>query len=107
MLSSAGLMTSLACADSGPSPFADVVVTISTTGAAPATTTLGISIDGQDPLLNVIGDTLHLSMSPESHSFHPVAIPHNCPASNRPDPYIVTVALAPSPFPVDFTFDCF
>jgi hypothetical protein len=101
-----GLSGGLACSDAGPSAFADVSITVTTTGAAPAITNLAISVDGQEPLLPAIGDTLPLSLAPGSHAFHWVLLPHNCPSS-RPDPEVIQVNKTPSPSPVSFALNCF
>ncbi len=99
-------ISGVACGGSEPEPPVDVAITIATTGNPPAITTLSVSIDGHAPRPIVIGTPLTLQLSPRSHSFHLALTPHNCPASNRPDPYVVTIETTPDPFPVDFALDC-
>lgn len=101
------ITTGMACSNSSPDDPVDVAIAVSTTGTVPIITNLTISIDGQDPRVIVIGDTLHLPMSPDTHSFHLVLIPHNCPIIDHPDPYVVDIDRSPSPFPVTFTLTCF
>ena len=100
------LLSTLACDSSAPRELVEVAVVVKVVGAAPGTTTHGLSIDGHDPLLFSAPDTLRLELTPASHSFHFLMISPNCSVSPA-SPYVVDIAASDAPIEVVFTQTCF
>lgn len=100
------LLANVACNSSEPRELVEVAVIVKVAGAAPGTTTHGMSIDGHDPLLFSAPDTLRLELTPASHSFHFLMISPNCSVSPA-SPYVVDIAASDTPIEVVFTQTCF